>query len=297
MQSLVLTLFFSTLSLSVLLRAEDSPLPSAADTYIPETLEVPAFVPPPPFVPKVPLADAEATIILRDESGLATTLQRGQASMAPDIPEPEPVSEPAPVLRERPLPQIITINMSGVIYDHHVSVVTWRHPVTEQAYQAVLGFDVGLLSPIGEFVRDGVTHRSFLQFSNFATIGLPKRQPTARRRPVSPVPEIVPDGYRILQGDPTDTIGIQPLLALRDLFLAEKPRLQKLSEDLAVYRQESQAWADAHPAPTEAPVFWFKPHRNSRYLTPQDKSDQHQAATERAENAQQIAPQEGEAQP
>ena len=270
--SLVLTLVFPAL-----LHAEDSVLPAGDGTYIPDPLEVPTFTPPPLVVPKVPLTDAEATIVLRDDGGLTTTLQRGQASMAPDLPAPEPTVDPTPVLLGQPVEKIITINMGGIIYDHCVSVVTWQHPVTRQPYQAVLGFDIGLLTPIGDFIREGVTHHSHLLFSNHDT-----RRPLARRRSPIQVPEIAADAYRITQGDPADLLGIQPLITLRDLYLAEKPRLQKLNADLAQYRQDAQAWNDAHPAPVEAPVFWFKPHRNSRYLTPEDKDNQEQAAQERA---------------
>ena len=274
--------FLLTLSFPALIRAEEPAPPAAVGTYIPDSLEVPTFTPPPPGIPKVPLTDAEATIVLRDDSGLTTTLQRGQASMAPDLPAPEPVSEsPSPPL-EHSITQIVSINMGGTIYDHRVSVVHWQHPVSLQPYQAIIGFDMGLLTPIGQFIRNGVTHQSHLLFSNQDTHGPVARRAAAHGRPPIQVPEIALDSYRIIEGDPADQIGIQPLIALRDLYLAEKPRLQKLNADLAEYRQDAQAWTDAHPAPVEAPVFWFKPHRNSRYLTPEDKDNQEQAAQERA---------------
>ena len=125
-----------TLSFPALLHAEE-PAPSAeVGTYIPDSLEVPTFTPPPPVVPKVPLTDAEVTLVLRDDSGLTTTLQRGQASMAPDLPAPPPVAKTTSLPLERPSEQIVSINMGGVIYDHRVSVVTWQHPVSLQPYQA-----------------------------------------------------------------------------------------------------------------------------------------------------------------
>lgn len=271
-----------TFSLPALLHAEESAPPAEVGTYIPDQLEVPTFIPPPPVVPKVPLTDAEATIVVRDDGGLTTTLQRGQASMAPELPAPEPVAEPISRPLDHPIEQIVSINMGGSIYDHRVSVVTWQHPVTKQPYQAVLGFDIGLLAPVGQFIRNGVTHQSHLQFSNYDTRSPLARHAAAHGYPPIQVPEIAPDAYRIIQGDPADSVGTQPLITLRDLYLAEKPRLQKLSADLADYRQDAQAWALAHPAPVEAPVFWFKPHRNSRYLTPEDKDNQEQAAQERA---------------
>ena len=91
---LLLTLFFPAL-----IRAEEPAPPASVGTYIPDSLEVSTFTPPPPVVPKVPLTDAEATLVVRDDGGLTTTLQRGQASMAPDLTLPEPVAEsPSPQL-------------------------------------------------------------------------------------------------------------------------------------------------------------------------------------------------------
>ncbi len=233
-----------TLSFPALVRAEDPTPPTEVGTYIPDPLEVPTFTPPPPVVPKVPLIDAETTIVLRDDGGLTTTLQRGQTSMAPDLPAPEPVADPTSLPLERPIQKIITITMGGTIYDHRVSVVTWQHPVTKQPYQAVLGFDIGLLTPIGEFIRDGVTHHSHLLFSNHDT-----RSPLARRRPPIQVPEIAADAFRITQGDPADLPGIQPLITLRDLYLAEKPRVQKLNADLAIHLRTPKRG----PTPTRLP--------------------------------------------
>lgn len=277
--------FLAVVALTALLRAEESPPvnPLAEpDTYIPGSLEVPTFVPPPPAEPKTPLNDAEATIVLRDEAGQTTTLQRGQASMAPGLPEPPPLSEPAPAPSPRPIPPLVTLSMGGTVYDHAVSVVHWQHPVTQAPYEAVLGFDLSLVSPITRFLREGVPHHATLLFSQTDT-----HSPSAQRlasvgRPIQ-VPEIAPDAYRILKGDPADPAGIAPLIALRDLYLAEEPRLQKLRDDLATRNADAKAWADAHPAPAEPPVFWFKPHRNSRYLSEQDKAAQQQAADQRAD--------------
>jgi len=256
--------------------------PAETDTYIPASLEVPAFVPPPPVEPKVPLTDAEATIVVRDEKGETTTLQRGQASMAPDLPEPQPAPETPPTPPAIPIHRPVTISMGGTIYNHAVSVVHWQHPISKEDYEAVLGFDLSLLSPIPSFIRDGVPHHATLLFSNTSTTGPLANKLAALGRPII-APEIAPDAYRITKGDPSDTAGLAPLIALRDLYLAEKPRLEKLRTDLADYRADEKAWADAHPAPPEPPVFWFKPHRNSRYLTEQDKADQQQAAEDRAQ--------------
>lgn len=155
----------------LLVNAEQAP-PATAGTYAPDSLRVPTFTPPPPFVPKEPLPDAEVTIMCHDDKGETVTLQRGDASLAPDLPAPEPIPESVPVPQlEDQRPRVLNINMSGTVYNHQVTAVHWQHP-----------------------------------------------------------------------------------------------------------------------APVEPTVFWFKPHRNSRYLTPEDKALQEQAGQERAAQIQ-----EGEA--
>lgn len=64
-----------TLSLPALLHAEEPAPPASVGTYIPAPLVAPIFTPPPPVVPKVPLTDAEATIVVRDDGGMTTTRQ------------------------------------------------------------------------------------------------------------------------------------------------------------------------------------------------------------------------------
>lgn len=257
--------------------------PAEPSTYIPGSLEVGPFVPPAPVEPKQPLPDAEATIIVRDENGETTTLQRGQASMAPDLPEPQPAPDPAPDLSPRLVRQLVLISVGGTIYDHRVSHVRWLHPVTKEPYEADIGYDIGLLSPISRFVRNGIPHQATLLFTQQSTTGPLAQRLAALGRPAIQVPQLAPDTYRLTKGNADDPAGLAPLIALHELYLAEKPRLEKLRADLADYRADEKAWADAHPKPVEPPVFWFKPHRNSRYLTEQDKADQQQAAEERAE--------------
>jgi hypothetical protein len=279
-------LLLGVLSITAILHAEDltpaHPI-TDADTYIPGSLEVAPFVPPAPVEPTRPLTDAVVTTVLVDENQKTTILQRGQASMAPDwiVPQPTPPETP-PIQPTFPRRQIVTIQMGGTVYDHRVSVVHWQHPVTKEPYEAVIGFDLGLIAPINSFIRGGVTHHTMLFTSNTDTDSPSAQRAAAHGHPIE-VPEIEPDAYRITEGDPDDSAGLSPLLALHELYLTEKPRLEKLRADLAVRNAEAKAWADAHPTPPETPVFWFKPHRNSRYLTEQDKANQRKAAEQRAQ--------------
>ena len=263
--------------------ALDPALPAPGDTYIPGSLEVSAFVPPVPVEPTKPLTDAEATFVTRDEKGVTTTVQRGQASMAPDLPAPELPVEPTSGQPPNQAPRPITINLSGTVYDHTVTVAKWQHPVTREPYEALVGFDLSYLSGIFTFVREGNTYHSNIFLSQYDTHSPIALRAAALGRPVVVAPQIAADTYQLLKGNPQDPAGLQPLLALRDVYLAEKPRLLQHTADLKAYQQQSKAWEDAHPAPKEDPVFWFKPHRNSRYLTEQDKADQQQAADQRAE--------------
>lgn len=183
------------LGIPAFLQAED-PSPSATGTYAPGTLEVPAFTPPLPVVPKEPLPDAETTIVCRDEKGETVTLQRGDASLAPDLPAPEPPPDPALVQRiEDHRPRNLMINMSATVYNHKVTAVNWQHPVTREPYEAILGFDLSLVAHLGSFVYEGKPCHSNIFCMHMDTESPVARRAAARRLPPVPVPSVEADGY------------------------------------------------------------------------------------------------------
>ncbi|NQX02696.1 hypothetical protein HQ447_18710, partial [bacterium] len=281
---------FLLLCIPIVLHAADL-TPSAGGTYIPDLPEVPTFTPPPPFVPKEPLPDAESAIVCRDEQGKTVTLQRGGASLAPDLPAPVPTPVSTQFAQLEDLrPRELNFTMSATVYNHQVTTVQWQHPITREPFEAVLGFDLSLVAHLGTFVFEGVPCRSNIFCVHMDTESVSARRAAARRLPPLPVPMVEADDYRITKGNSKEAVGVEPLLAVRGIYLAEKPRLQKLASDLKNYQLEAKAWANTHPAAVEPTVFWFKPHRNSRYLTPSDKIQQEQAVKQRVARTQ-----EGEA--
>lgn len=211
---------FLLLCIPTLLHAAD-PSPASGETFVSESLEIPAFTPPPPFIPKEPLADAETTIVCRDDDGQAVTLQRGSVSMAPDLPVPEPVPDTATTrLMQHARPRALLINMSGTVYDHKVTTVRWQHPVTHESYEAVLGFDLGLVANLGSFVHEGVPCHSNIFCINLNTESPAAKRALSRGRPQLIVPSIGLDAYNITKGNSEDAAGMKPLFAVRDIYLA-----------------------------------------------------------------------------
>jgi hypothetical protein len=173
------------------------------------------------------------------------------------------------------------------VYDQSVSLIHWKHPETHQEYTAALGYDINLLGQVGKFVRQGKEYQLFLMCTPQSTGGQLAALRAQRGLPPIVAPEVATDEYHLISGDSADAVGMEPLLAIHEIYLAEKNRLIQYQHDIKEYRAQEKAWKDAHPEPTSPTVFWFKPRRNSRYLTEQDKLDQAAAATERAEAAKQ----------
>ena len=252
--------------------------PESARNFIPDTLEVPAFTPPAPVEPKhLPNIRIDAATTLPTASGKTLTLQRGAASILPDLPPPPP---PEPVKPPRELTpedhvriayqQRHTLDLGATIYDHKVSQVHWTDQETGIAYQAICGFDIGLLAGIGSFVHDGENYSVFLIHSDLNTTKIHR----SLREYLPRIPEIAPGQILITQGNPNDQNALARLQIIRDLIASEKDRLLIYQSARKQQQREAAVWAAAHPPIPRDETFIFRPHRGSRYLAnPQQKQE------------------------
>ncbi len=237
-----------------------------ARTYIPHPLTVAPFTPPPPPPPRTarPMR-IESSVTRRAADGTRLTIQRGEPSTEPDLPPPPP---PPPFVAPRELTAEETasllyqrrhfLNLGATIYDHRASVVNWTHPDTGAIYQALCGFDLGLLAGIGSFIHEEETYQLFLAHSHIDT-------PVVRR--FIPLAPDVPDGaILITHGDPNDVIGTAPVVILHQLIAAEKDRLEAYQQARLEYQRAYQAWHAANPPVPRDETIILRPHRGSRYL-------------------------------
>jgi hypothetical protein len=238
-------------------------------TFIPDSLEVPDFtLPAPPVEREVPAMRVDAALTVPMESSRTLTLIRGEASTLPDLPPPPVVQarEPRQLTPEDIARNIYhrrhSFNFGATVYDHRVSHVQWHHPDTGEFYEAVCGFDIGLLAGIGRFVRDGESYDFILMSSNIDTTVIRRIA-----RPYAPrIPEVSANSILILKGDRNDPMGTAPITLLKDLIANEKDRLVTYQAERLRYQQAAAAWEKAHPVPPRDETFWFRPHRGSRYL-------------------------------
>lgn len=250
--------------------SQDEKAITTARTYIPETLQAPVFTPPTPAEPKrLPNIRIDATATLPSESGKTLTLQRGAASTRPDLPPPPPpeAAKPPRELTTEDRARITyerrhDLNLGATIYDHKVSQVQWTDQETGISYQAICGFDIGLLAGIGSFVRDGETYSVFLMHSDFDTTEIRN----SFRDYLPDFPEIAPGQILITQGDSKNQDATAALEIIRDLITAEKERLLVYQSARTLQQREAAAWAKAHPPVPRDETFILRPHRGSRYL-------------------------------
>lgn len=257
-------------SLAGLAHSEET-APQAKVTYVTRSLEVPAFTPPAPVEPKVlPAVRADAVSTFSGKSATSIAVIRGQASTLPDLPPPpEPKPQlPALPLSEEKLARIAwqrlhTFQLGGTVYDHRVSTVQWTHPVTRAPYQAICGFDIGLVSGLGEFVHNDERYRLQTMFTSISTAGFRRiGRPLARE-----IPRVSPDTILVTKGDSKDPVGTSPITLIKQLIDSEKDRLITYQAARQTYQRDYAVWAAAHPPVPRDETILLRPHRGSRYLT------------------------------
>ncbi len=254
--------------------AAAAPLPAqTARTFIPHLLEVKPFTPPPPpVVKRLPAVRVDAAVTHRSKNGRTLTLQRGEPSTEPDLPPPPP--PPPYVAPHEPTPEEIArrlwyqrhnLNLGATVYDHQVSVVTWTDPGSRVHYQAVCGFDIGLLGGVGRFTHRGEGYSLMLFYSHFNTTSWRRLAGQLRVN----VPQVPVGEIHITRGDAEDETALAPIIAIRDVIAAEQHRLLPYQAARAVYFKASAAWHAAHPPVPRDETIILRPHRGSRYVPKQ----------------------------
>ena len=240
-----------------------------SDTRIPHSLDVPIFIPPaPPVEKKIPPMRVDAAVTVPTKSARALTILRAEASKLPDLPPPA-VSTPS-VARELTLEEIERqkvrrrhqLNLGATIYDHRVSVIRWQHPDTQESYEAICGFDVGLLAGVGGLVHKDESYTLMLMLSLVDTTAI-------RRWPARGLPDfssVVANSIIVVKGNPLDPVGITPVGVVGDVIASEKSRLIPYQAARREHQRAAAEWQKAHPVVPRDETFWFKPHRGSRYL-------------------------------
>ena len=262
------------LPLALCIHAQETEAPSQQEptpTYIADPLEVPTFTPPAAIVQKrLPIIRIAAATTVSSANGRSLTLQRGEASIEPDLPLPPPPAPPseyrAPTQEE--VAQNIwhqrhNLNLGATIFDHQTSLIHWTDPVSLVRYEAVCGFDVGLLAGLGGFVCRGEDYSLFLMHSHHDTT-----EPIPYSNEIlQEIPKIASGQIRIITGDAKDPNALALLQTLHEVIKAEKPRLIPYQADTEKYQQATSAWYAANPPNPKDETFILRPHRGSRYLT------------------------------
>ena len=244
--------------------------PESARSFIPNILELPSFTPPAPIERKrLPNIRIDAVATLPGASGKTFSVQRAAASTFPDLPPPPP-PEPAKPPREltpEDRARIAyqnrhTLNLGATIYDHKVSQLHWTDQETGTIFQAVCGFDVGLLAGIGNFVHDSENYSIFLIHSDLDTTAIRR----SFKEYLPRIPEIAPGQILITQGNPKDPNAIARLQIIRDLITSENDRLLAYQSARKQQQEATAAWAKDHPPVLRNETVVLRPHRGSRYL-------------------------------
>jgi hypothetical protein len=231
---------------------------------------MPFTPPPPPVVKRLPALRVDAATTHFSKNSRTITIQRGEASTEPDLPPPPPA--PPYCKPHAPTPEEIArriwhhrhnFNLGATIYDHKFSVVNWTDQETLVRYEAVCGFDIGLLAGVGDFIHNGESYSFFLMHSDFDTTWVLRLS----RRWQPEVPEVALGEVLITQGDVKDTTATAPMAVIKEIIAAETPRLLRYQAARKTYFAASAAWYAAHPPILRDETFVLRPHRGSHYLS------------------------------
>ena len=245
-----------------------------------QSLEVPAFVPPPAKERKeVEVAGiAEATVRTTTANGRTFTIVRGAPSTKGELPEPAvqttknvvdaepPTAERreriAAAWREQRRHSIV---FGATVYDEKVSRVHWQDPVSGEVYEAWCGFDLALLESIGEIAVDGKV-RPLLVIPTRVDSAVLARLSGGRAAVDPVVGTIAPGEIRVIAGDAGNRGALESLRLLRTLIDNEKERLTVYQQQRREYQAAREAWRAAHPEEPRDHTLLLRPHRGSRYL-------------------------------
>ena len=245
------------------------PVANSASIFISDSLDVPEFSPPDSGLKKkVPEMRVDSALTTPMGNSRNLTILRGEASTLPDLPVPEePIAQEKKPLTPDQINKLAehrqhSLQMGATVIDHRISVVRWHHSVSAESYEAVCGFDIGLLAGIGQFVHHGDGYTLSLMHSHHATDN--PRDLVAKQ--FSDLPEIEENTIIFTKGNANDLVGIAPITLVKELIASEKARLTEFQNRRKDHEQASTAWAKANPPVPQHETIWLRPHRGSRYL-------------------------------
>jgi hypothetical protein len=236
---------------------------------LPDPASIRFTPPPPPVVKRLPAVRVDASVVSLSKNGRTLTIQRGEPSTEPDLPPPPP---PTPFVepREPTLEEVAeriwhlrhNFNLGATVFDHKISVVQWTDPISLVRYEAVCGFDIGLLAGVGDFVHKGEEYSLFLMHSQIDTTLL---RLIASRWKID-MPDVAPGEIRFTRGVVNEAAAIAPMTIIKEVIAAETPRLLAYQSAREIYAAEAAAWHAANPPIPRDETFILRPHRGSRYL-------------------------------
>lgn len=241
---------------------------------ITESLEVASFVPPDRSNPKrMPALVVDGSSQGHMKNGKRLQIFRAEASTLPDLEtirqeiaakEAEEKAEPARLATEPeqdPGDVRFMMIMGATVFEHRVSHVT----IPDGAgidFEAVCGFDIGLLSGISGFSSGDTEYSIYLTHGDH--IADRDGDPSDLGFP----PLDVAEGAIVFTDKQPHPEILADLETLRELIANEKPRLVVFQEKRRILQAESAAWNAKNPIPPKDETIWFRPHEGSRYLAP-----------------------------
>ncbi|MEI6789524.1 MAG: hypothetical protein WCL49_13700 [bacterium] len=276
MRQFLFQFFLTWLAYCQLLRGEDTPpapVPSS-DTNTPEIAGqafVREFVPPAPK-PPIP-AVLESDVLQRfskTERGRTITMEELVPLEEPPMVEKAavPVLSPEEIaarraewLEERRAHPVVSLGLSGTVYDHRATLLRWTHGGEE--YEAWSNLDFNVMKDTNSVEVGSTTYLIFMMIGDESTTPRIVESGVIIASKVPTIPPIPKEpGFVLVKGNPENLVATGGIRKLHELYRTHKAQFDDAYKQRLRYEAAAKAWEKEHPPqPENVTIRWWRGKR------------------------------------
>jgi len=232
------------------------------------------FVPPTPRrpMPAVPEADVVRrssiatggrTITMEELVPLEEPPVVVQAA-APKLTPEETAARQAAWLEQRRAHPVVTLFLSGTVYDHKTTLLRWRHGGAD--YQAWSNLDFNVMQNVPTVQVGNTSYHLLMMFWDATTTPRVTSSGSVITPAIPKIPKLPEEpGFVVVAGDPANEAAMLCIGKLHELYAADREQLDAAYERRRRYQAAAQAWAkDNPPQPENVTIRWWRGKRDPK---------------------------------
>ena len=230
------------------------------------------FVPP---VPKQPIpAVPESEVIQRFSivaGGRTVTMEKlvppevtravEQAAVPMLTPE-EIAAGRAEWLEENRAHPVVTLGLSGTVYDHEATLLRWTNG--DEEYQAWSNIDFNVMRGMYSLETGNATYLLFMMIGDESTTPRTVKSGIVVTPKIPTIPPLPKEpGFVVVKGNPENEMAMAGIRKLHELYTTNKEQFVEAYEQRLRYEAAAQAWEKEHPPkPENVTIRWWRGKRD-----------------------------------